>query len=205
MDKHNILDFWFDAAQDNSAVALSDDDISKRQSALWWQKNPAVDTDIRQRFEPVLKALLRGQFNDWLEDAEGRLAAIIVLDQFSRNMYRNSALSYTQDSLALHLCLEGIRLGHDNQLRPIQLVFFYMPLEHAESPQMQALCLEKFQQLKADSPDSFESAADGFIDFARRHQVIVDRFGHFPHRNAILGRESSTEEIEFLQQPGSGF
>lgn len=205
MDKHNILDFWFDAAQDNSAVALSDDDISKRQSALWWQKNPAVDTDIRQRFEPVLKALLRGQFNDWLEDAEGRLAAIIVLDQFSRNMYRNSALSYTQDSLALHWCLEGIRLGHDKQLRPIQRVFFYMPLEHAESTQMQALCLEKFQQLHADSPESFQTAANGFIDFAQKHKVIVDRFGHFPHRNAILGRESSAEEIEFLQQPGSGF
>ena len=205
MDKHNILDFWFDAAQDNSAVALSDDDISKRQSALWWQKNPAVDTDIRQRFEPTLKALLRGQFNSWLDDAEGRLAAIIVLDQFSRNMYRNSALSYTQDSLALHWCLEGIRLGHDKQLRPIQRVFFYMPLEHAESTQMQALCLEKFQQLHADSPESFQTAANGFIDFAHKHKVIVDRFGHFPHRNAILGRESSAEEIEFLQQPGSGF
>lgn len=205
MDKHNILDFWFDAAQDNSTPALSDDDISKRQSALWWQKNPAVDTDIRQRFEPVLKALLRGQFNDWLDDAEGRLAAIIVLDQFSRNMYRNSALSYTQDSLALHWCLEGIRLGHDKQLRPIQRVFFYMPLEHAESPQMQALCLEKFQQLHADSPESFQPAANGFVDFAQKHKNIVDQFGHFPHRNAILSRESSAEEVEFLKQPGSGF
>ena len=205
MDKHSILGFWFNTAGDKRTDSISDNDINKRQSALWWQKNAAVDTDIRHRFEPVLKALLRGQFNDWLEDAEGRLAAIIVLDQFSRNMYRNSALSYTQDSLALHWCLEGIRLGHDKQLRPIQRVFFYMPLEHAESPQMQALCLEKFQQLKADSPDSFETAADGNIDFARRHQVIVERFGHFPHRNAILGREISTEEIEFLQQPGSGF
>jgi len=205
MDKQDILNFWFDAAQDSSSPALSDNDINQRQSGLWWQKSPAADDDIRQRFEPTLKALLRGQYSNWLNDAEGRLAAIIVLDQFSRNMYRDSALSYTQDSLALHWCLEGIRLGHDKQLRPIQRVFFYMPLEHAESTQMQALCLEKFQQLKADSPETFQPAASGFIDFAQKHKVIVDRFGHFPHRNAILGRTSSAEEIEFLKQPGSGF
>lgn len=205
MDKQNILDFWFDAAQQTDTIALSDHDINQRQSALWWQKNPAADTDIRQRFEPTLKALLRGQHTDWLNSAEGRLAAIIVLDQFSRNMYRDSALSFTQDSLALHWCLEGIRLAHDKQLRPIQRVFFYMPLEHAESTQMQALCLEKFRQLKSDSPESFQTAAEGFIGFAQRHKDIIDRFGHFPHRNAILGRTSSEAEIEFLTKPGSGF
>lgn len=168
-------------------------------------KNEQTDIGIRQRFQPTLKALLRGQYNDWLTDAEGRLAAIIVLDQFSRNMYRNSALSFTQDSLALHWCLEGIRSGQDKLLRPIQRVFFYMPLEHAESPQMQALCAEKFQQLKDDAPESFQQAADNFIDFAQRHKDIIDRFGHFPHRNAMLGRETTAEEKDFLQQPGSSF
>lgn len=205
MDKAEILSYWFDTDNEGNTSPRSDQQINSDQSALWWKKDSATDADIYQRFEPTLKALLRGQFNDWLADAEGRLAAIIVLDQFSRNMYRNSALSYTQDSLALHWCLEGIRLGHDKQLRPIQRVFFYMPLEHAESSQMQSLCLEKFQQLKADSPESFQAAASGFIDFAQRHKDIVDRFGHFPHRNDILGRKSSDEEVEFLKQPGSGF
>jgi uncharacterized protein (DUF924 family) len=205
MDKYEILNYWFDAAQDNGAKGPTDAEINQRQSALWWQKNRAVDRDIHQRFEPTLKALLRGQYHDWLQQADGRLAAIIVLDQFSRNMYRNSALSFTQDSLALHWCLEGIRSGQDKQLSPIQRVFFYMPLEHAESPQMQALCLEKFQQLKADAPASFQAAAEGFIGFAQRHKDIIDRFGHFPHRNALLGRSSSAEELAFLQQPGSSF
>ena len=203
MDKFEIIDFWFDTTQGHSE--LSDVAINQQQSSLWWQKNEQLDTSIRQRFQPTLKALLRGQYNDWLTDAEGRLAAIIVLDQFSRNMYRNSALSFTQDSLALHWCLEGIRSGQDQLLRPIQRVFFYMPLEHAESPQMQALCAEKFQQLKDDAPESFRSAADDFIGFARRHQEIIDRFGHFPHRNAMLGRETTAEEKDFLQQPGSSF
>lgn len=203
MDKDNILNFWFDAAQ--GAQQLSDDEINQQQTALWWKKDPHTDVTIRQRFEPTLKALLRGEHSHWLQDAHGRLAAIIVLDQFSRNMYRNSALSFTQDSLALHWCLEGLRLDQDKQLRPIERVFFYMPLEHAESPQMQALCLNKFQQLKADAPDSFQGTAENFVQFAQKHKVIIDRFGHFPHRNAILGRESSEEETEFLKQPGSGF
>lgn len=205
MNKTDVIQFWFDTAQPSNQDPLSDADISQQQSALWWSKNTEIDADIRLRFEPTLKALLRGQFNDWLNDAQGRLAAIIVLDQFSRNMYRNSALSFTQDSLALHWCLEGIRTGHDKQLRPIQRVFFYMPLEHSESPQMQALCIEKFQQLKADSPESFQQAASFFIEFAQRHKAIIDRFGHFPHRNQILGRKSTQEERQFLQQPGSGF
>ena len=203
MDKDNILNFWFDAAQGEQP--RSDLEINQQQAALWWKKDPHTDTSIRQRFEPTLKALLRGEHNNWLQDAHGRLAAIIVLDQFSRNMYRNSALSFTQDSLALHWCLEGLRLDHDKQLRPIERVFFYMPLEHAESRQMQALCLNKFQQLKADSPDSFQETAENFVQFAQKHKVIIDRFGHFPHRNDILGRDSSDEELEFLKQPGSGF
>ncbi|ASP39028.1 hypothetical protein CHH28_10215 [Bacterioplanes sanyensis] len=198
MHKNDILEFWFGAD-------AADHEISQRQAALWWQKNPSTDQTIKERFEPTLKALLRGEYRDWLSSADGRLAAILVLDQFSRNMYRDSAMSFTQDALALEWALEGIRQGADRDLRPIYRLFYYLPLEHAESDAMQTLCMSKLQQLHDDAPDNFKDAAADYLDFGRRHQQIIQRFGRFPHRNALLNRTSTKEEREFLQQPGSSF
>ena len=193
-----VLDFWFGGDG-------SDGEIASRQSKLWWGKSPQTDETIRQQFEADLQALVSGHHPSWLETPRGCLAAIIVLDQFSRNMYRDSAQSFAQDGLALTLCRDGVDKGVDTQLRPIERVFFYMPLEHAESMEMQNRSVAAFEQLRDEVPDEDKKLFSGFVDFAERHRVIIERFDRYPHRNKILGRESTAEEIEFLKQPGSGF
>ena len=202
MDAQEVLEFWFgeDSVQPRSAK-----EISQQQSKLWWSKNETIDQEILQRFEPTLKALLTGHYNSWFETPQGRLAAIIVLDQFSRNMYRTSAHAFTQDSLALHWALQGIRQGDDKKLTHLQRVFFYLPLEHCEQLNMQNLALEKFEQLAADAPISFADLAKGFADYAHQHQQVIARFSRFPHRNKLLNRDSTSEELNYLAQPGSGF
>ena len=142
----------------------------------------------------------------WAEVPVGRLALILLLDQLPRNIHRDTPAAFAQDAKARDLCLRGLSLGADKALSPLARVFFYLPLEHAESREQQARSVALFEALadeQADGParETFE----GFADFARRHQVIIQRFGRFPHRNAILGRTSTPEEAEFLQQPGSGF
>lgn len=207
MEVQTILEFWFgeESSQLNEAQPRSSQDIAKQQSKLWWSKDETIDNDILQRFEPTLKALLTGHYSSWFETPQGRLAAIIVLDQFSRNMYRDNAHAFTQDSLALHWALQGIRQGDDKKLTPLQKVFFYLPLEHCEQLNMQNLAIEKFEQLAADSPASFSDLANGFLNYAQQHQQVIARFGRFPHRNPILNRDSTQEEQEYLAQPGSGF
>jgi uncharacterized protein (DUF924 family) len=202
MEAKTVLEFWFG---ENSSQPKSAQEIAKQQSKLWWSKNETIDKEIQQRFEPILKALLTGHYNSWFETPQGRLAAIIVLDQFSRNMYRDSAHAFTQDSLGLHWALQGIRQGDDKKLTPLQRVFFYLPLEHCEQLNMQNLAIEKFEQLVADSPKSFTDLAKGFADYAHQHQQVIARFGRFPHRNLLLNRDSTDEELEYLAQPGSGF
>lgn len=201
MDYNAVLDFWFGEENQQNTSA----DIADSQSALWWGKGDAIDQQILQRFEPTLKALISGQEQAWLDSPQGKLAAIIVLDQFSRNMYRDTGASFTQDALALHWALQMIRSGEDKQLSLIQRVFLYMPLEHSEQLNIQKLCLEKFKQLEAEAPQSFIKQAKGYVNFAQAHLDIIEKFGRFPHRNAVLNRPSTEEEIAFLQQPGSSF
>lgn len=206
MEAQTVLDYWFGAeATDGSTAPRSAQQIAKQQNKFWWSKNATIDTDIHQRFEPTLKALLTGNYTSWFGTPQGRLAAIIVLDQFSRNMYRDNAQAFTQDSLALYWTLEGIRQGDDKKLTPLQRVFFYLPLEHCEQLNMQNLAIEKFTQLAADAPESFSDLAKGFVDYAHQHQEVIARFGRFPHRNALLNRISSSQEEEYLAQPSAGF
>src|SRR5690606_32287203 len=139
------------------------------------------------------------------ETPQGRLALIILLDQFPRNMYRETPQAFAFDAKARALTLEGLQAGDDQALRPIERVFFYLPLEHAEDLALQHRCVELFETLAASLPEETRKSFDGFTDFARKHRVIVERFGRFPHRNAILGRESTDEEIAFLRTPGSSF
>jgi uncharacterized protein (DUF924 family) len=206
MEAQTVLDYWFgEDVTDGSVPPRSAQEIAKQQSKFWWSKNTTIDTDIHQRFEPVLKALLTGNYRSWFSTPQGRLAAIIVLDQFSRNMYRENAQAFTQDSLALSWTLEGIRQGDDKKLTPLQRVFFYLPLEHCEQLNMQNLAIEKFSQLVADAPTSFSELANGFLNYAHQHQEVIARFGRFPHRNALLNRISSAQEDEYLAQPEAGF
>lgn len=205
MEVQTVLDFWFGQDDPESEQPRSAADIAHQQNKLWWGKDATIDQQIQQKFEPTLKALLTGHFSTWFETAQGRLAAIIVLDQFSRNMYRTNAQAFSQDSLALYWTLQGLRQGDDKKLTPLQRVFFYLPLEHCEQLNMQNLAVEKFEQLAADSAESFRSLAKGFVDYAHQHQQLIARFGRFPHRNTLLNRPSSSEELEYLAQPGAGF
>jgi len=193
-----ILDFWFGNHE-------TDVEIIKEKSPLWWSKNEAIDQDIKTRFGHDLERVIAGDYGQWADTPTGRLALIILTDQFSRNIFRNTAQAFAQDALALGWCMEGLEHGVDTQLRPVHRVFYYLPLEHSESLEDQNQSVEFYTTLIESIPPESKKAFSGFLDFAVRHREIIERFGRFPHRNDILGRSSTTEEIEFLKQPGSSF
>ena len=194
----DVLGFWFGHQNDDAVTA-------KAQARLWWSKDPAVDADIRTRFAAVLQATAFGRHDEWAATPQGRLALIILFDQFPRNMHRGSARAFAYDGLARRLALEGIAAGADWTLRPIERVFCYLPLEHSEKIAHQDQCVELFQRLADSVAPALRDTFSGYVDFAERHRTIIRRFGRFPHRNAALGRASTAEETEFLKQPGSSF
>ncbi len=193
-----VLEFWFPSDPD-------------RANALWWGKSSATDDEIRARFLETRGQAKAGDLDPWATEARGRLALIIVLDQMSRNLFRDDPETYAADPKALALAVEGLELGHDRALRPLERVFFYMPLEHSEERALQARNVTLFEALASDVAaepgvdDARKRSFDNYLDFAIRHRDVVDRFGRFPHRNTILGRSSSPEEQTFLTQPNSSF
>jgi uncharacterized protein (DUF924 family) len=193
-----ILEYWFGPLDEHGLTVLD-------KSPLWWQKNPETDAEIRARFEPTAQAAARGELHDWAETPAGCTALIVALDQFPRNMYRDTPAAFAADPLALAVSTEGIARNHDLALPLVYRVFFYLPLEHAEDRQIQAQSVGHFVQLLEQAPPPARKAAATYLDFAKRHQVIIDRFGRFPHRNQILGRRSTEEELAFLEEPGSSF
>ena len=174
-----VLQYWF--------VELTDAD--------WWRKDPGLDRRIAGRFGATLAAAARCELVGWRKTARGRLAEVIVLDQFSRNVHRDNAASFANDALALALAQEAVRGGFDQQLAVTERAFFYLPYMHSESARIHQDALRLFDQPGLESN----------LDFERRHHAIIARFGRYPHRNAILGRASTVEELAFLQQPGSSF
>ena len=193
-----VLEFWFGSNPDDAAVA-------KEKSALWWSKNPQVDDEIRGRFEGLVAKAAAGELSDWEATPASRLALILLTDQFPRNIYRDSPRAFAYDAKALAWCLDGIEQHVDRKLRPIERVFLYLPLEHAESLEHQDKSVKHFGELVSivDEPD--KAVFKEYLDFAIRHRDIIARFGRFPHRNKILGRQSTAEEIAFLNEPGSSF
>ena len=150
---------------------------------------------IRSRFEALHGRAVVGELHDWRDTPEGRLVEIVVLDQFSRNLYRDDARAFAADGMALALAQEAVRIGADQAVPPVKRQFFYMPYQHSESPRIHEFTVALFESL-AD-PESLE--------FERRHKAIIDRFGRYPHRNRVLGRASTAEEIAFLKEAGSSF
>ncbi len=193
-----IIDFWFGPSDDNLTIA-------RRQSKLWWSKNEDIDATIRERFGPLLVSMSNRTNHEVSGTAQGRLANIILLDQFPRNMYRGTAAAFAHDLLAQHLAMSALTAGDDEKLRPIERVFLYMPFEHAEEPALQDLSVKRFERLLGDAAPEECDLFKGYLDFAIRHREIIERFGRFPHRNAMLGRQSTDEEVEFLKEPGSSF
>lgn len=195
-----VLEYWFGDLKEGE---IPPDDVIAR----WWGKDPGTDDYIRQNFGRDLEEAARGGLGRWEETPRGTLALVIVLDQFSRNVYRDDPRAFAQDGRALETAVTGIAKGFDKGLHPVMRVFFYMPFMHSEDIAMQERSLELFRGLE----NEFSQVADvsemlsGNRDFAERHYEIVKRFGRYPHRNRVLGRESTPEEIEFLKQPGSSF
>ena len=179
MNYPDVLDFWF----------------NPETQPLWFAKSDDFDALIKQKFQDIHQKAARSELWSWRKTAEGRLAEIIVLDQFSRNLFRDQAQAFAQDPLALALVQEAISLDLDKQLSPEQRSFLYMPFMHSESKLIHEFALKLFQRL--NNPMN--------LDYEKMHKVIIDRFGRYPHRNHILARSSTVEELEFLTQPNSRF
>lgn len=192
----SLLAFWIgNAATSPEAV--------KVQNELWFRKSFATDALIAERFLPTLCALASGLAYEWaVASPRGRLAAIIALDQFPRNIFRDTAAAYELDSRALDLCTHGVLLAQDMELAPIERQFFYMPLEHSERLSDQTLSVDAFTSALADAPDAFKPAMQNALDYAQTHKDVIEQFGRFPHRNKILGRTSSLEEMTHLRVKG---
>lgn len=193
-----VLDFWL-GDLDEHGLAASD------KSKAWWKKSADFDREIRERFGADSAALLAGENRDWLETSRGALAAVIVLDQFSRNMYRDQAAMYAGDSLAVAFATAAIKKGFDRTLPTDARVFFYMPFMHAEDVELQDRCVSLFASMLDEVDEAAKGRVESNVKFAKQHRDIVAKWGRFPHRNEILGRDSTAEEIEFLQKPGSSF
>ena len=174
-----VLDFWFE-------------ELTPKQ---WFIKSDDLDREIAERFGETLAAAARCECWQWRETPAGRVAEIVVLDQFSRNIHRDTPSAFAQDPLALALAQELISRGEDDALPLTRRIFAYMPFMHSESLAIHDQAIKLF-----DRPGMEEQ-----LDYEHRHRAIVERFGRYPHRNTILGRESTPEEIEFLRQPGSSF
>ncbi len=195
---NELLEYWFGD--------LDDDGHPKRdRGSLWWKRDPATDEALRERFGADVTAALAGRRDDWAQTPRGRLALILLLDQLTRNIHRDTPGAFAGDAHAVELCLEGLEHGEDRQLPLIYRVFFYLPLEHAEDSRLQARSCALFSRLRDEVPEQLHDEYTGYLDNAKRHRVIIDRFGRFPHRNAILARQPTLEELSFLEQPGSRY
>jgi uncharacterized protein (DUF924 family) len=174
-----VLEFWFDEIE----------------PAMWWQADPAFDAQVRDRFLATHQQAARGELSGWRRESKGRLAEIIVLDQFSRNLFRNTPAAFAQDLAALVLAQEAVAADAHQVLSPVERSFLYLPFMHSESRQIH----EWAERLYSANglPENYE--------FEIKHKAIIDRFGRYPHRNEILGRKSTPAEIEFLQEAGSSF
>ena len=200
---HDVLEFWFGRAPFDAARL-------EERSTFWFGGDGAAalasrDALIRERLEPMLERAARGEFASWAASPKRRLALIILFDQVPRNAYRGTAAAFAFDREALQLAVEGRQLAADAALDPVERLFFYLPLEHAESLEAQDAAVAAFERLLAEAPAELRDFCAGTLEYARLHREIIARFGRFPHRNAALARESSAAEREWLASAGNPF
>jgi len=186
-----VLSFWF------KEQALSAPKIDRRMD-IWFGEDPDFDEEIEAEFADDIARASKGKLDHWAEDSHGRLALIILIDQFRRNIYRNTVKAFSKDKLALKLCVEGAMEKKDKGLTPIQKVFFYMPLQHAESRRVQAKSVDLYNRLAESVSPTYQETFLTVAQFAELHKDIIDQFGRFPHRNKMLDRENTPEEDEYL-------
>lgn len=186
---NDVLEFWF----------------GDRARSMWWTRDDAFDAEIRQRFGGLVAEALDGGHGDWAATAGGALALVIVLDQFPRNIYRGTPRAFAGDTRARQVAGEAVQRGFDLEVPLDRRFFLYMPFEHSEQLADQERSVALFERWVEQHDEAARAEVVDHLDYARRHHEIVERFGRFPHRNAVLGRESTPEELAFLQQPGSSF
>jgi uncharacterized protein (DUF924 family) len=168
--------------------------------AVWFQKDPLFDELIRQRFGALHQAACQGECDSWQQHPATMLGLIILLDQFSRHLYRDSPQAFSHDDKALKLAIKAIDQEFDQQVMPVARAFYYLPLEHSENLAHQKQAVELFSRLQAE-----DKLYTPFAEYAQKHYEVIAQFGRFPHRNKILGRISSAAEQAYLNQPGAGF
>ncbi len=193
-----VLDFWFGVLDESGRA-------DEEHSSRWWKKDENFDEEIRRRFGTLHAEIVEGRHEDWLDSPKGLLAYVIVLDQFSRNMFRGTAAMFASDEQAVDAASRGIERGFDQKLALSERTFLYMPFMHAERLEAQERCVELFARFADELEGEERKAILGNHDFAIRHHDIVEKWGRFPHRNEILGRDSTEAEIAFLKKPGSSF
>lgn len=185
-----ILEFWFGSPQSV--------DYGKERS-FWFTKKPEFDRELSDRFLSTYEQATAGKLDSWEDLPQSCLALLLLLDQFPRNIFRGTPKSFATDAKALAIANNAVAKGFDQYLLPVQRWFIYLPFEHSENIIDQQRCVDLFATLK-DDPESAKP-----LDYALRHKAVIERFGRFPHRNKILGRETTPAEAEFLKQPGSSF
>lgn len=187
-----ILGFWFGPLKNGFPI--------KDRESLWWAGHSGNDRLIKELFSHQVQQALRGELDEWAQQPRGRLALILLLDQFTRTIYRGTADAFSGDNKALQLTLDGVHRGLDQALEFSERTFFYMPLEHAEDIQMQELCISCFESMLLEVSGVHKLKAENWLDFAFQHHRQIEKFGRFPHRNDVLGRSSTPEELAFLLQ-----
>jgi uncharacterized protein (DUF924 family) len=193
-----LLDWWFGADAPAAEVAA-------RQNGLWFGYRAEQDAEARERFGELAEQALDGYLGDWARCPEGWLALLLLLDQLPRMIHRGTPRAFAGDARAQAQLERGLEQDWDRQLSAIQRVFCYLVLEHAEDPLRQDRAVQAFAVLLAEQDEAHAPAFQGFLDYAKAHHRVIARFGRFPHRNAILGRTSTIEELVFLAEPGSRF
>ncbi|MCS5707796.1 DUF924 domain-containing protein [Candidatus Berkiella cookevillensis] len=189
-----ILNFWFDYEHEKAPIY---------NRKIWWVKDQKVDNILREKFGLLREKAIKGELDDCLELPKGTLAYIILIDQFSRNLFRDTPKMFEYDALALSAAKRALKQGLDKTLTLTERVFMYLPLEHSENMNDQNESVALFEQLLNETPEQYKSIAALFLNYARDHRLIIEKFQRFPHRNKTLSRESTSAEIEFLaSHPG---
>ncbi len=194
----DVLTFWF------KEHALSAPQIDRRMD-IWFGADPVLDLEITKEFSNDVELASAGKLDYWAESPRGRLALIIMVDQFRRNIHRNTAQAFSRDTVALKYCVEGAMKKHEQDLAPIEKVFFYMPLQHAESRKVQAKSVKLYKRLITSASPTYRETFETVLQFAELHRDIIDQFGRFPHRNTLINRENTPEENEYLSGDSPSF
>ena len=193
-----LLDWWFGSAD-------APNEVTAEKGRLWFGKRDSQDLEARERFADLVEQALAGGLAEWAQCPQGWLALVLLLDQLPRMIFRQTPKAFSGDLRAQALVAQGIAADFDRQLPAMRRAFIYLVFEHCENLAAQNEGVSRFAALQAEQPLADQPVFADHLDYAERHQKVIARFGRFPHRNAVLGRESTAEELEFLKRPGSRF